>query len=134
MSGPDNTPVNEGRKRDGNGKLVVKLLGVSVAMFGFGVFVMPPLYETFCEITGLNQGGIKIVDAAPEGAAQDRTIKIRFDANKQRDLQWESRFVMSLKRLHWTVAEYFLLAAFSPGVSVFATLHFPCRLSLDPAE
>ena len=72
-----------------NGKLVAKLLGVAVAMFGFGVFVMPPLYETFCEITGLNQGGIKIVDAAPEGAAQDRTIKIRFDATTNSGLKWD---------------------------------------------
>ena len=38
---------------------VAGLLILAVAMFGFGVFVMPPLYETFCEITGLNQGDIR---------------------------------------------------------------------------
>lgn len=75
--------------KDKSAKLVVKLLGVAVAMFGFGVFVMPPLYETFCEITGLNQAGIKIAEAAPVGAAQDRTIKILFDASTNSALNWD---------------------------------------------
>ena len=42
------------------GRLVIRLLVVAVAMFGFGVFAMPPLYQTFCEITGIGQAGIKI--------------------------------------------------------------------------
>lgn len=92
MSTPDERKQDEGgvnERRGGNGKLVVKLLSVSVAMFGFGVFVMPPLYETFCEITGLNQGGITVAEAAPEQAAGDRSIKIRFDATTNSALNWD---------------------------------------------
>lgn len=69
--------------------MVLKLGGVAVAMFAFGIVVMPPLYQTFCEFTGLNQAGIKIADAAPLDAAQDRTIKIRFDATTNSSLNWD---------------------------------------------
>lgn len=73
------------------GKLVPRLLVLAVAMFGFGVFAMPPLYQTFCEITGIGQAGIKIEDAAPVNAAQDRTVRIRFDATTNSQLNWEFR-------------------------------------------
>ncbi|MEP7705640.1 cytochrome c oxidase assembly protein [Paraglaciecola sp. 25GB23A] len=36
-----------------NKKLVVKLLAIVVGMFGFG-FALVPLYEVFCDLTGLN--------------------------------------------------------------------------------
>lgn len=74
---------------DNSGKLVLKLLGVAVAMFAFGILVMPPLYVTFCEFTGLNQAGVKTAEAAPVAAAQDRTIKIRFDATTNSSLNWD---------------------------------------------
>mgnify|MGYP001096078388 CR=1 FL=1 len=72
-----------------NGKLVVKLLGVAVGMFVFGVFLMPPLYVTFCELTGLNQAGVKTAAQAPSGeAAESRTVKILFDATTNSSLNW----------------------------------------------
>ncbi len=81
------------KRRGDNGRLVLKLLGVAVAMFGFGVFVMPPLYTTFCELTGLNQAGIKRAKATPEGASGEataaRTVKVRFDANTNSALDWD---------------------------------------------
>ena len=38
---------------DKNRSVVVRLVCASVLMFGFG-FALVPLYEVFCEITGLN--------------------------------------------------------------------------------
>lgn len=73
------------------GKLVIRLLVVAVAMFGFGVFAMPPLYQTFCEITGIGQAGIKIGSDMPQQAALDRTVRIRFDATTNSALNWEFR-------------------------------------------
>ena len=35
------------------GKLLVKLVLTAVAMFAFAIFVMPPLYNLLCEITGI---------------------------------------------------------------------------------
>ncbi len=78
----------------GHGRLVGKLLVVAVAMFGFGVFAMPPLYDTFCEITGLGQAGIKTAGEVEESAAP-RQVKVRFDANTNSKLDWEFRPVQS---------------------------------------
>ena len=36
-----------------NRKLVIRLIIITVAMFGFG-FAMVPLYDVFCDVTGLN--------------------------------------------------------------------------------
>lgn len=36
-----------------NSKMVIKLVAIVVAMFGFG-FALVPLYNVFCDITGLN--------------------------------------------------------------------------------
>ena len=72
-----------------NGRLVVKLLGVAVALFGFGGCVMPPLYETFCEITGLNQAGIRVAEDAPDAVDLNRTVKVRFDATTNSALDWD---------------------------------------------
>ncbi len=37
-----------------NQRLLVRLGVVVVGMFLFAVFLMPPIYEVFCELTGLN--------------------------------------------------------------------------------
>ncbi len=85
MSGPSNKPG-----KGANARLVLKLLGVAVAMFGFGVFVMPPLYVTFCELTGLNQAGIEVAEQAPDTPADvNRTVKVRFDATTNSALNWD---------------------------------------------
>lgn len=39
--------------RDSNAPLVIKMVVLTVAMFGFG-FALVPLYDVFCDITGLN--------------------------------------------------------------------------------
>ena len=48
-----------------------------------------PLYDTFCEWTGLNQAGIKRAEAAPEAGVAGRTVKIRFDATTNSALNWD---------------------------------------------
>ena len=36
-----------------NPLLLAKLVALAVAMFMFAIFVLPPLYDLFCEITGI---------------------------------------------------------------------------------
>ena len=36
-----------------NRRLLAKLSALAVAMFMFAIFVLPPLYDLFCEITGI---------------------------------------------------------------------------------
>lgn len=86
-----------------NTRLTVKLLGVAVAMFAFGVFAMPPLYEKFCEITGIGQAGVKIAEAAPGPAQGARTVKVRFDATANSALPWS--FAPEQRQLEVTLGE-----------------------------
>lgn len=76
-----------------NSGLAIKLVVVAVAMFAFGVFAMPPLYQTFCEITGIGEYGIKTAEAAPlpSADASPRTVKVRFDATTNSALNWDFR-------------------------------------------
>lgn len=72
-----------------NKRLIGKLVVVTVAMFVFGVFGMPPLYERFCEITGIGQAGVRIAEAAPAMTSDsDRAVRIRFDATTNSELPW----------------------------------------------
>jgi cytochrome c oxidase assembly protein subunit 11 len=72
-----------------NGRLVGRLLLVVVAMFGFG-FAMVPLYNVFCDITGLNgkvSGRAAVVQAVqPE---LDRTVMVEFVASLNEGMPWE---------------------------------------------
>jgi len=71
--------------------LVAKLLLVAAGMFAFGVFAMPPLYDKFCEITGIGQAGIEVALDAPGEATtngSDRTVKLLFDATANSALPW----------------------------------------------
>ena len=72
-----------------NKRLLGKLLLVTVAMFAFGVFGMPPLYDRFCEITGIGQAGVRVEEAVPAMSTDsDRTVRIRFDATTNSELPW----------------------------------------------
>lgn len=59
-------------------RLPWKIAGLSAAMFAFGFFALPPLYETFCEITGF--GGRTAMTASTELARPDpsRTVRVEF--------------------------------------------------------
>lgn len=68
--------------------LVKGLLG-AVAMFLFAVFVMPPLYDAFCEITGIGgkTGGRYVTTDA--GVDESRTVKVQFVTTNNADMPWD---------------------------------------------
>ena len=68
--------------------LVKRLVLVSVGMFGFG-FAMWPLYNVFCDLTGLGGRGVKIAEEAGGLQRSDRQVRIRFDATVNSNLPWE---------------------------------------------
>ena len=68
----------------------LKLAVIPVLMFGFG-FALVPLYDVFCDITGLN-GKTGRIEAAEIDANQvdtSRTIEVRFLANTNTGLPWD---------------------------------------------
>ena len=70
-------------------KTMVKLLFGVVGMFVFAVFVMPPLYDVFCEVTGIGGktgGRYEVVEA---GVDESRTVKVQFIATNNGEMSWD---------------------------------------------
>lgn len=72
-----------------HGKLVLKLFAVVIGMFGFG-FALVPLYDVFCDITGLN-GKTNETAAVYQGVEVDdtRTITVEFITRTNTGMPWE---------------------------------------------
>ncbi len=81
----------QGHHNKQTNKLVRKLVVIVLAMFGFG-FAMVPLYDVFCDITGLN--GKTATEAAQineSGIDTDRTITVQFISRTAKEMPWEFR-------------------------------------------
>ena len=61
-----------------NRALTARLLAFAVGMFAFGFFVLPPLYEVFCDITGFGGRTNTTAIAAVEQPDLDRSIRVEF--------------------------------------------------------
>lgn len=74
---------------DANTRISVKLAAGALAMFGFG-YALVPIYDVFCEVTGLNGKTGAITQAEAEAAAVDRqrVITVAFDTNVNAGLPW----------------------------------------------
>jgi cytochrome c oxidase assembly protein subunit 11 len=81
-----------------NRKPVLLLAALAVGMFGFA-FALVPLYDVFCEITGLNgktATQAALLDEIDEPAVPtNRRVTIEFLANVARGMPWEFRPVDS---------------------------------------
>jgi len=81
---------------------VVKRLGIAaVLMFGFG-FAMVPLYDVFCDITGLNgkTGRIAQEEALNQKVDEDRLVTVEFLATVHSELPWEFRPMVRKIKVH----------------------------------
>lgn len=72
-----------------NVALAGRLLLFATAMFGFGFFVMPPLYEVFCDITGFGGRTNSTAQVAEEAPDLSRTIRIEFVAAVNNYAPWD---------------------------------------------
>ena len=102
----------------------MKLCAVAVFMFIFAIWIMPPMYDLFCDITGLNgktSGQKYIVPESadsPNGMADSanratatsenanslvdttRTIKVQFIATNNEGMPWKFRPEITSVRVH----------------------------------
>jgi cytochrome c oxidase assembly protein subunit 11 len=82
--------------------LPLKLAALCVAMFGFG-FALVPLYNVFCEITGLGGKTSNVaaeIDVAALAPQTDRTVRVEFLASRARGAPWEFEPTMSHMDVH----------------------------------
>ena len=82
-------------------RLARKLLLVSVAMFAFG-YALVPLYEVFCELTGIN-GKTGRMDAKAMSATmvdRSRWVTVEFTSTVNQGMPWEFRPAVTRMRVH----------------------------------
>ncbi|MDO6719004.1 cytochrome c oxidase assembly protein [Psychrosphaera sp. 1_MG-2023] len=79
----NNSPKN-------NNKIVKKLVLTVALMFGFG-FALVPLYDVFCDITGLNGKTSTTAAVTSDFVDTSRTITVEFIARTQGSLPWDFR-------------------------------------------
>lgn len=83
-----------------NRRLVRKLLLAVVAMFGFG-FALIPLYDVFCEVTGLNgKTGTRAVAVEKGAVDTERTVTVEFVANVNVSAPWEFAPTVTRMQVH----------------------------------
>ena len=72
-----------------NHRLVSKLMVLVFAMFGFG-YLLVPMYNVFCEVTGLNgkTGRLSVVEAAAIPVDTSRVVTVEFVTNVNSGFPW----------------------------------------------
>lgn len=69
--------------------LILKLAGLGLGMFAFA-YAMVPLYNTLCDITGLNgKTGGRIRATQASQIDTSRTVRIDFMVTNNQDMPWE---------------------------------------------
>ena len=79
--------------KSGNRRLVLTLGGAVAGMFAFA-FLLAPLYEVFCEITGLDSERLTRATPAPGAAVaseidEQRTVTVEFLTNTMNPAAWD---------------------------------------------
>lgn len=95
--------------------LCAKLSVLAVAMFAFALFIMPPLYDLFCEVTGLNgKTGGPFVAEGDTSVDYSRQVKIQFLAVNNEGMPWEFSPKISSIKVHPGEPEVIYYQAFNP--------------------
>ncbi|MBU25152.1 MAG: cytochrome c oxidase assembly protein [Gammaproteobacteria bacterium] len=68
-------------------RLAVRLATAALVMFGFG-FALVPLYDVFCDITGLNGKNFNQGPAQIVAVDDSRTVKVQFITVNPADMPW----------------------------------------------
>ena len=70
--------------------LSLKLLLLTIAMFGFG-FALVPIYSVFCDVTGLGGRTGDTADTVVEHPVTDREVRLEFIASVDRSAPFDFR-------------------------------------------
>jgi cytochrome c oxidase assembly protein subunit 11 len=84
--------ADDNRNRFESSKLPWHLVILTVAMFGFG-FLLVPIYDAFCEVTGLggktNKTAVSAEDFVTESVVSSRVIQLEFDTTINQYAPWK---------------------------------------------
>lgn len=99
----DSETKQDKRQKDigDNNKLVIKkLMFIVIGMFGFG-FALVPIYDVFCDITGLNgktAGQVSFSETVK--VDESREILVEFVASLNNQMPWEFTPLTKFVRVH----------------------------------
>ena len=83
-----------------HGQVVKKLLLIVFGMFGFG-FALVPLYDVFCDITGLNgKTNGTAVSYTADGVDTSRTVTVQFITRMAKGIPWQFEPVINEVDVH----------------------------------
>jgi cytochrome c oxidase assembly protein subunit 11 len=82
-------------------RTALKLAIIPLLMFGFG-FALVPLYDVFCDITGLNgkTGRVEASEINIDQVDRSRIIEVRFLANTNTGLPWSFEPLVKKMDIH----------------------------------
>lgn len=117
-------------------KVAGKMLALAVGMFGFG-YLMVPMYNIICDITGLNgkTGRVSVESVAAAPLAEDREIIVEFVSSINQGGSWIFRpdvktMTVQPGKLYTTsyyaenLTDDFVVAQATPSVSPFAAAKY----------
>ena len=100
MSEDTEQDITSQKNKASNSKVLKKLVLVVFAMFGFG-FALVPLYDVFCDITGLNgKTNSSSVAYAADGIDTSRMVKVQFITRMAKGIPWEFEPVINEISVH----------------------------------
>lgn len=93
-------PDQQAAQSTDNGRLIRRLLLLVVMMFGFG-YALVPLYDVFCEVTGLNgKTGDRIELNKQQVVDESRLVKVVFLASLNESMPWSFKPEQSFIEVH----------------------------------
>ncbi len=82
-------------------KTIVKAAATAVAMFAFVFWVMVPLYNVLCKVTGLNgKTDDTPYTAVPAAVDTTRTITVQFLATNNKGMNWDFKPSVHQVKIH----------------------------------
>lgn len=79
--------------------LTLKLVALCCAMFGFG-FALVPLYDVFCQITGLGGRTSAVAQQVTENVDESRTVRVEFVGAVNAGALWKFRPTVAHMDVH----------------------------------
>ncbi len=125
----ENTPAQQS-----TGRLVAKLCLLTVGMFGFA-FALVPLYDVFCEITGINgKTQNKPYEAVAAEVDESRTVKVQFIATNNDGMSWEFGPSDNVVRVHPGAITETTFSAKNPTAEFMTGQAIPSVMPLKAAQ
>lgn len=117
-----------------NALLCAKLMALGGAMFLFALFIMPPLYNAFCDITGLNGKTGDQYQAREIKVDTSRDILVQFVASTNESMPWQFRPAVQSIVVHPGQPTDMMFHAFNPTNKNMVAQAIPSLVPFNAAQ